>query len=70
MVHDVIEALNKSGFSGYNKEIDEFIKQLIQTNLEKNKSSKKKESAGNKRTEMENDDDIKNINENEKEKIV
>ncbi len=72
MVHDVIEALNKSGFGEYNKEIEEFIQQLIQVNNDKNKSSKKKENAGNKRTDIENDEDIKNenINKNEKEKIV
>ena len=57
MVHDVLEAINKSGFIQYNKEIEEFIQQLIQNNNEKNKSSKKKENTGNKRVEMENDDD-------------
>ena len=69
MVHDVLEALNKSGFKEYNKEIEDFIQQLIQNNNDKNKTSKKK----NKRMEMENDEDIKNeedINENAKEKIV
>ena len=72
MVHDVLEALNKSGFSQYNKEIEEFIQQLILNNSDKNKSSKKKENTVNKRTEMENDDDIKNeeINVNNKEKII
>ena len=72
MVHDVLEALNKSGFTQYNKEIDEFIQQLILNNNDKNKSSKKKENTVNKRTEMENDDDIKNeeINVNDKEKII
>ncbi len=71
MVHDVLEALNKSGFSGYNKEIEEFIKLLIQNNNEKNKSSKRKENNGNKRTENENDEDIKieETNTIEKEKI-
>ena len=72
MVHDVLEALNKSGFTEYNKEIEEFIQQLILNNTDKNKSSKKKENIGNKRTEMENDEDIKNddINTNDKEKII
>ena len=72
MVHDVLEALNKSGFTQYNKEIEEFIQQLILNNTDKNKSSKKKENIGNKRTEMENDEDIKNddINTNDKEKII
>ena len=72
MVHDVFEALNKSGFTQYNKEIEEFIQQLILNNTDKNKSSKKKENIGNKRTEMENDEDIKNddINTNDKEKII
>ncbi len=72
MVHDVIEALNKSGFKEYNKEIEEFVQQIIQVNNDKNKPSKKKENVGNKRTEMDNDEDIKNdddINKNEKEKI-
>ena len=68
MVHDVLEALNKSGFSEYNKEMEDFIQQLIQSNIDKNKGSKKKEIG--KRTEMENDDDIKNEEINEKEKIV
>ena len=72
MVHDLLEALNKSGFTQYNKEIEEFIQQLILNNTDKNKSSKKKENIGNKRTEMENDEDIKNddINTNDKEKII
>ena len=72
MVHDVLEALNKSGFKEYNKEIEEFIQQLILNNTDKNKSSKKKENIGNKRTEMENDEDIKNddINTNDTEKII
>ena len=72
MVHDVLEALNKSGFTKYNKEIEEFIQQLILNNTDKNKSSKKKENIGNKRTEMENDEDIKNddINTNDTEKII
>ena len=72
MVHDVLEALNKSGFTQYSKEIEEFIQQLILNNTDKNKSSKKKENTVNKRTEMENDDDIKNeeINVNNKEKII
>ncbi len=70
MVHDVLEAINKSGFIQYNKEIEEFIQQLIQNNNEKNKSSKKKENTGNKRVEMENDEDIKNDEINEKEKII
>ena len=70
MVHDVLEAINKSGFIQYNKEIEEFIQQLIQNNNEKNKSSKKKEITGNKRVEMENDEDIKNEEINEKEKII
>ena len=67
MVHDVIEALNKSGFGEYNKEIEELIQQITQNN-DKNKSAKK--SVG-KRNEMEKDDDIKNseIIQNEKEKI-
>ena len=70
MVHDVLEAINKSGFIQYNKEIEEFIQQLIQNNNEKNKSSKKKENTGNKRVEVENDEDIKNDEINEKEKII
>ena len=52
MVYDIIEALNKSGFSGYNKEVEEFIQKLIQNNIDKNKLSKKKDNTSNKRTEM------------------
>ena len=72
MVHDVLEAINKSGFSQYNKEIEEFIQQLIQNNNEKSKGSKKRENISGKRTEMENDEDIKieEIVENDKEKII
>ena len=29
MVHDVLEALNKSGFTEYNKDIEEFVEQII-----------------------------------------
>ena len=72
MIHDIIEALNKSGFSGYNKEVEEFIQKLIQNNIEKNKGGKKKDNISNKRTEMENDDDINKeiIDKNEKEKMI
>ncbi len=72
MVYDIIEALNKSGFSGYNKEVEEFIQKLIQNNIDKNKLSKKKDNTSNKRTEMENDNDINKeiIDKNEKEKMI
>ena len=72
MVHDILEAINKSGFSDYNKEIEEFIQQLIKSNNDKSKAEKKKENTSGKRTEMENDDDIKNEenNEKDKEKII
>ena len=72
MVHDILEAINKSGFSDYNKEIEEFIQQLIKSNNDKIKAEKKKENTSGKRTEMENDDDIKNEenNEKDKEKII
>ena len=72
MVHDILEAINKSGFSDYNKEIEEFIQQLIKSNSDKSKAEKKKENTSGKRTEMENDDDIKNEenNEKDKEKII
>ena len=72
MVHDILEAINKSGFSDYNKEIQEFIQQLIKSNNDKSKAEKKKENTSGKRIEMENDDDIKNEenNEKDKEKII
>ena len=50
MVHDVLEALNKSGFTEYNKDIEEFVEQIIKSNSEK-KVEKKKNS---KRMEIEN----------------
>jgi len=36
MINDILEALNKSGFIEYNKDIEKFIEKII-----KNKSDKK-----------------------------
>ena len=57
MVHDVLEALNKSGFTEYNKDIEEFIEQIIKSNSEK-KVEKKKNSK-----RMEIDDNDKELKE-------
>ena len=57
MVHDVLEALNKSGFSEYNKDIEEFVEQIIKSNSEK-KVEKKKNSK-----RMEIDDNDKELKE-------
>ena len=68
MVHDVLEALNKSGFTEYNKEIEKFVEQIIKNNSDK-KMDKKKNS---KKIEIDNNDD-KDLKEdviiNTKEKI-
>ena len=57
MVHDVLEALNKSGFIEYNKDIEEFVEQIIKSNSEK-KVEKKKNSK-----RMEIDDNDKELKE-------
>ena len=57
MVHDVLEALNKSGFTEYNKDIEEFVEQIIKSNSEK-KVEKKKNSKI-----MEIDDNDKELKE-------
>ena len=57
MVHDVLEALNKSGFTEYNKDIEEFVEQIIKSNSEK-KVEKKKNSK-----RMEIDDNDKELKE-------
>ena len=68
MVHDVLEALNKSGFTEYNKDIEKFVEQIIKNNSDK-KMDKKKNS---KKIEIDNNDD-KDLKEyliiNTKEKI-
>ena len=68
MVHDVLEALNKSGFTEYNKDIEKFVEQIIKNNSDK-KVDKKKNS---KKIEIDNNDD-KDLKEdaiiNTKEKI-
>ena len=53
MVHDVLEALNKSGFTEYNKDIEKFVEQIIKNNSDK-KMDKKKNS---KKIEIDNNDD-------------
>ena len=53
MVHDVLEALNKSGFTEYNKDIEKFVEQIIKNNSDK-KVDKKKNS---KKIEIDNNDD-------------
>ena len=57
MIHDVLEALNKSGFTEYNKDIEEFVEQIIKSNSEK-KVEKKKNSK-----RMEIDDNDKELKE-------
>ena len=57
MVHDVLEALNKSGFTEYNKDIEEFVEQIIKSNSEK-KVEKKKNTK-----RMEIDDNDKELKE-------
>ena len=42
MVHDVLEALNKSGFTEYNKDIEKLVEQIIKSNSDKKKKNSKK----------------------------
>ena len=51
MVHDVLEALNKSGFTEYKKEIEDLVQKILINNNKKNEKKKQ-----NKRNEI--DDDI------------
>ena len=70
MVHDVLEALNKTGFTEYNKDIEELVQQLIKNNSDKNKASKKKENKKNDIAEIDDDKNIKeNVVDDSKEKI-
>ena len=70
MVHDVLEALNKTGFTEYNKDIEELVQQLVKNNSDKNKASKKKENKKNEIAEIDDDKNIKeNVVDNSKEKI-
>ena len=70
MVHDVLEALNKTGFTEYNKDIEELVQQLVKNNIDKNKASKKKENKKNDIAEIDDDKDIKeNVVDDSKEKI-
>ena len=70
MVHDVLEALNKTGFAEYNKDIEELVQQIVKNNSDKNKASKKKENKKNDIAEIDDDKDIKeNVVDNSKEKI-
>ena len=70
MVHDVLEALNKTGFTEYNKDIEELVQQIVKNNSDKNKASKKKDSKRNELIENFEDKDIKEeVIDNSKEKI-
>ena len=70
MVHDVLEALNKTGFAEYNKDIEELVQQIVKNNSDKNKASKKKDSKRNESIENVEDKDIKEeVIDNSKEKI-
>ena len=70
MVHDILEALNKTGFAEYNKDIEELVQQLVKNNSDKNKASKKKENKKNDIAEIDDDKDIKeNVVDDSKEKI-
>ena len=70
MVHDVLEALNKTGFAEYNKDIEELVQQIVKNNSDKNKASKKKENKKNDIAEIDDDKDIKeNVVDDSKEKI-
>ena len=70
MVHDVLEALNKTGFAEYNKDIEELVQQIVKNNSDKNKASKKRENKKNDIAEIDDDKDIKeNVVDNSKEKI-
>ena len=70
MVHDVLEALNKTGFTEYNKDIEELVQQLVKSNSDKNKASKKRENKKNDIAEIDDDKDIKeNVVDDSKEKI-
>ena len=53
MVNDVLEALNKTGFTEYNKDIEKLVEQIIKSNNDK-KEDKKKNS---KKIEIDNNDD-------------
>ena len=70
MVHDVLEALKKAGFTEYNKDIEELVEQIIKNNSDKNRTGKKK---SNKRSELNENKEDKDIKEdmliNTKEKI-
>ena len=56
MVHDVLEALNKSGFTEYNKDIEKLVEQIIKSNSDKKKkNSKKMEIDNNDNKELKED---------------
>ena len=59
MVHDVLEALNKSGFTEYNKDIEELVEQIIKNNSDKNRTGKKKSNKRSELNENKEDKDIK-----------
>ncbi len=58
MVHDVLEALNKTGFTEYNKDMEELVEQIIKNNNEKNKAGKKRNIKKNE-IDIKEDKDIK-----------
>ena len=60
MVHDVLEALKKTGFTEYNKDIEELVEQIIKNNSDKNRTGKKK---SNKRSELNENKEDKDITE-------
>ena len=59
MVHDVLEALKKTGFTEYNKDIEELVEQIIKNNSDKNRTGKKKSNKRSELNENKEDKDIK-----------
>ena len=59
MVHDVLEALKKTGFTEYNKDIEELVEQIIKNNSDKIKTGKKKSNKRSELNENKEDKDIK-----------
>ena len=67
MVHDVLEALNKSGFTEYKKEIEDLVQKILINNNKKNE--KKKQNKVEENLEKENNNK-ENDNNNNKEKSI
>ena len=59
MVHDVLEALKRTGFTEYNKDIEELVEQIIKNNSDKNRTGKKKSNKRSELNENKEDKDIK-----------